>query len=146
MGKKYQSKEGKTIWAVLIVLTIFNLYMFSERIIFLPYIALVIFVCAMFLSYEFHINGNTLSYQIRLFGLPLIKKETAVTEIKEMYFVKLRNVPIVLIKPKKGMRWKLSKFSPNTYAEDLYAFTLEHGIKRVELNGYQPNKANSEEK
>ncbi|WP_078430016.1 hypothetical protein [Alkalihalobacterium alkalinitrilicum] len=138
MEKKYQTKEGKTIWVILIFLTVINLFMFNERVLFLPYIAFVIFVCAMFLSYEFKINEKTLSYQINLFGLALIKKEASASEIKEMYFVRLRDVPTVLIKPHKGMRWKLTKFTPSTYDQDLYDFATEHHIKCTKLNGYEP--------
>ncbi|MFV8830174.1 hypothetical protein [Alkalihalobacterium sp. APHAB7] len=139
MEKVYQTKEGKTIWVLLIFLTIINLFMFNERIMFLPYIALVIFVCALFLSYEFKMKDNTLAYRVILFGLVIVKKEATASEIKEIYFVNLRGVPNVLIKPSKGMRWKLAKFNPDTYADDVYAFAEQHGIKKNELNGYQPN-------
>ncbi|WP_216830943.1 hypothetical protein [Alkalihalobacterium elongatum] len=144
MEKVYKTKEGKMIWVILIFLTIINLFMLNERIMFLPYIALVIFVCALFLSYEFKIKGTTLTYRVILFGLVIVKKEAAANEVKEIYFINLRGIPNVLIKPTKGMRWKLARFKPDTYADDVYQFAEQHGIKKIELNGYQPTFKNEQ--
>ena len=54
-----------------------------------------------------------------------------------MYFIQVGKKPNVLIKLKKGMRWKIANFSSEEFDKRLYEYAKKHELKTSKLNGYK---------
>lgn len=133
----YYAKEGKGFWLVLFVLVILNMILFNERIAYSSYFLLLFIILAMFLNYEFKIAEDKLEYRIKLFRLTLKKRTVTPHDIKEMIFIEFSKEPHVLIKFHRGWRWRLVKFSPETFHKDVYDYAEKYGVKKELLGGYK---------
>lgn len=133
----YKAKESKGFWLLLLILVIINIILFNERIAYSSFLFIAVIILAMFLNYEFIIDGEKLEYRIKVFSFILKKRVVTKYDIKEMIFIKLSKGPSVLIKFHQGLRWKLAQFVPETFHEDVYKYAKEQGVKITTLGGYK---------
>lgn len=133
----YYAKEGKGFWLLLLVLVILNIMIFSERFAYSSILFIVIIILAMFMNYEFTIDGDKLEYRIKVFSFTIKKRVVTPYDIKEMIFIKMVKGPSVLIKFRQGFRWKLANFTPESFHEDVYHYANKHRVQITTLGGYK---------
>ncbi|WP_017726421.1 hypothetical protein [Halalkalibacterium ligniniphilum] len=146
MQTVYSAKEGKTIWVILISLAIANLVLIDSDFQFLPYVLLAVFFVALFMKYRLTVSARTVTFEIHIFGVNVLKRVIEATKIKSAYFMKMGRGHTVLFLMKRGIRLKLTRFSPDSFHEDLYRFAQRHEIPIHSVGFYEPpNEENERE-
>ncbi|WP_026671809.1 hypothetical protein [Alkalihalobacterium bogoriense] len=134
MKQTFHAKESQTFWLILMMFAIVNLLFLEHRIAVFPYVFLVVVVIALFLSYELVVEEKKLTLFMKVFGKTVITRELEPTNIKEMYFISFGNSSTVLIKLKKGLRWRITKFKPDSFMDELESFANRHSINTQDIN------------
>ncbi|BAB07073.1 hypothetical protein P4637_12750 [Halalkalibacterium halodurans] len=141
----YTASEGKMIWLALALLTLLNSIILEGRWTFLLYLPFLLFVLLSFIRYRFQIKGDVISFTISLSSAQLLSREIRAEQIKEAYFIKTTRSHVVVFFLKKGFRLKFSRFQPESFHEDLYAFAERQEILIKHLNHYEPSSIKKED-
>ncbi|WP_078555627.1 hypothetical protein [Bacillus alkalicellulosilyticus] len=133
MKKQYTANESKTFWLILLLIAISNLFFLNERIAIIPILFVIIVVAALFLRYELIMEDEKLTLHMKLLNKTIITRKTEPSNIKEMFVITLPTGPGVLLKLNKGLRWRLSKFKPESFIEDFESYASKYEIKLIEI-------------
>ena len=131
---EFNAIEPKFSMLLLFFLTLF-VFIISNEFIFL--ILAIIFIIASNVKYRFEIKRHKLLFTTSIFGLDIIKREASDTNIKWIEFKRTDwYKKSVCIRLKKGIRWKLSRFKPDNFDEQIESFAHTYSIAIKKVKNY----------
>jgi hypothetical protein len=135
---QFYAVEPKMSMLLLFFLTLF-MFIVSNEFVFL--ILAIIFIISTNIKYRFEIKKNNLLFITSVFGIDIIKRKTSNENIKWIEFKRTDwYKKSVFIRLKKGIRWKISRFKPDNFDEQIENFANTHSIaikkqKIIKLRG-----------
>jgi hypothetical protein len=131
---QFHAAEPKVPLMVLSLL-MFLLFILSHLFIFLC----LAILCLSFtkVTYHFSVNSDHLSFNASLFGIDILKRKARKENIKWIEFKRTGwYKKSLFIRLEKGVRWKVSRFQPNNFADSVESFASSNGIKVKKHKNY----------
>ncbi|WP_088103950.1 hypothetical protein [Halalkalibacter urbisdiaboli] len=124
----YKAQEPKFLWLVLAIITLTYANVLELPWGYVAFLFLAICLVATMIEYHLKIEEDRISFDIRFLRILLKTRVIHADEMKDIHVITLGSKNIVLVNVKKGVRLKLHRFQPKTFANEMTEFAERHNI------------------
>ncbi|WP_100405285.1 hypothetical protein [Bacillus solitudinis] len=124
----YRAQEPKFLWLMMAIVALTYGNILESIYMVASYVLVFICVIAMMVVYQLHLEEDTLTFKILIFGKCLHKRMVKARDIEKIHIISIGKKTMALVQMKQGFRLKLHRFKPATYLEEVRRFANRYSI------------------